>query len=359
LVVEPNGIARRGWYGTESADGYRSSFAAAIAGFPPTRSGSFDIDFSIDPRRISRVSITDVAAGRFDPARVNGRNVLIGATALELGDEYSAPLYGLLPGVILHALSYESLVQGRALFRVHGVFVLPLVALMLAFLRRPREGWTWGRFALRHGVIGFGALAASAAVQAAMPVGLDIAPLLVTHVICVGVTTLRELERRAREVIRHQLEASRHQALIALVVRDSSDGIIITEESGNIAVINERAAKLLGLEAMNCMGRSLAELVPDFPVFAQQWGGRRAAQQSEGSLALVSEYATADGDGTRILEIVADWTGYGGDRGGTSAGDVRKVFAYSLRDITARKRIERAEFERKTPRSPPTRPKTT
>jgi CHASE2 domain-containing sensor protein len=88
LIVEPSGIARRGWYGSETDDGYRSSFAASIAGFPPTRNGSFHIDFSIDPHRIARLSIADVAAGRFDPRRVEGRNVLIGATALELGDEY-------------------------------------------------------------------------------------------------------------------------------------------------------------------------------------------------------------------------------------------------------------------------------
>ena len=230
LMVEPSGIARRGWYGAETPGGYRSSLAAAIAGLPPTRSGPFQIDFSIDPKRISRLSIADVAAGRFAAGRVAGRNVLIGATALELGDEYSAPVYGLLPGVVLHALSYEDSVQGRALFRVHALFAIPLVALLLAFLRRPREGWTWGRLALRHTAIGVGTLALSVALQAAAPVSVEVAPLLVAQLVCVGVTTLRELERRAREVIRHQLEVARHQALIALVVRDSSDGVIITDE---------------------------------------------------------------------------------------------------------------------------------
>src|SRR5262245_23234393 len=82
LIVEPSGIARRGWYGTDTPDGYRPSFAASIAGSPPTREGSFHIDFSIDPNRIMRLSIADVAAGRFDASKVAGRNVLIGATAL-------------------------------------------------------------------------------------------------------------------------------------------------------------------------------------------------------------------------------------------------------------------------------------
>jgi signal transduction histidine kinase len=346
LVVEPSGFARRGWYGADAPDGYRASFAASIAGFPPTRDGSFHIDFSIDARRLVRLPIADVATGRFDPSKVAGRNVLIGATALELGDEYSAPVYGLLPGVILHALSYESLVQGRALYRVHGIFVLPLVAVLLVFLRRPRDGWTWGRFALRHATIGLGALALSVVLQLAAPISFDLTPLLAAQLVCVGITTLRELERRAREVIRHQLDAARHQALIALVVRDSSDGVIITEQSGTIVVLNERAAKLLNLDQVDHAGRLLTDLVPDFPVYGKESGRQGAPRLSQDCLSMVSEYVAPDGDGTRILEIMADWTGYG-DRRDASGIEVRKVFAYSLRDVTARKRTERAEREAK------------
>ena len=143
LPVEPNGIARRGWYGTETADGFRASLAAALVGVPSTRTGSFHIDFSINPTRITSLSISEVEANTFDPRLVAGRNVLIGASALELGDISLAPLYGFVSGVMLHALSYESLVQGRALSRISPLLVLPFVALILPLWFFPRGDWTF------------------------------------------------------------------------------------------------------------------------------------------------------------------------------------------------------------------------
>ena len=43
------------------------------------------IDFSIEPDTIPRISFDDVLAGTFEPSRVAGKLVLIGATAVELG----------------------------------------------------------------------------------------------------------------------------------------------------------------------------------------------------------------------------------------------------------------------------------
>jgi PAS domain S-box-containing protein len=349
LIVEPSGIARRGWYGTDTTEGYRSSFASSLAGVPANQAGSFYIDFSIDPAQLARLSFADVATGTFDPRAVSGRNVLVGATAVELGDEYSAPIYGLLPGVLLHALSYESLVQGRALLRVHPLFSLPLVVLVLAFLRRPRDDWPWTRSVVPHAAAFLALLVIPAAVQAVVPVSLDVGPVVAAQVLCIGLTTLSELERRARQVILHQREVARHQALIALVVRDSSDGIVITDELGKVVVFNNRAAELLGLKQSDWSGLPLSEVVPDFPVYAAHNEAQaQTVVAAERPSLQVSEYVPAGGDGTRTLEIVVDTTTYR-ERGEAQRGATaqRKVVAYSLRDITARKHIEKSEREAK------------
>jgi len=347
LIVEPSGIARRGWFGSDTVGGYLSSFSASLADFPPTRTGSFYIDFSIDPSQFARLSIADVAAGRFDPRIVAGRNVLIGATAVELGDEYSTPVYGLLPGVILHGLSYESLVQGRALFRVDAIFALPLAALVLILLRRPRDDWSLARFVTVHAGVCFVTVGVPVALQIFSATSVDVAPILVVQVACMGLTTLRELECRARDVLRHQREVARHQALIALVVRDSSDGIIITDEVGKIVVFNDRAAFLLGVEQGNCTGQNLTALIADFPAATSHVNAQSGRDSAE-SLSVVSEYFVAHGDTALTLEVVQDWTTYKGQLDRAADGvEERKVFAYSLRDITARKRIERSEREAK------------
>lgn len=115
-------------FGTITEGTPRPSLSAYIA----QRSGSVDtefpIDMSIDPATIPRVSFIDVRNGKFDPARVRGRSVLIGATAVEMGDRYGTPLWGVIPGVFVQALAAETLLRGVP---TKGT---PAAPLLLAFL---------------------------------------------------------------------------------------------------------------------------------------------------------------------------------------------------------------------------------
>ena len=60
------------------------------------------------------------------------KTVIIGATAAELGDQVPVPVHGALPGPLVHALAFESLVQGRD---VHGrtVLFMVIIAFLLCF----------------------------------------------------------------------------------------------------------------------------------------------------------------------------------------------------------------------------------
>jgi len=111
LLPETDGVLRKGYFGFATGGGFRPSMAAALAGGAPPRSDAFYIDFGISLPTITHLSFADVLANRFDPKLVAGRNILIGATALELGDEFAVPVRGIASGVFLHALSYESIVQ--------------------------------------------------------------------------------------------------------------------------------------------------------------------------------------------------------------------------------------------------------
>src|SRR6185369_16190109 len=89
----------------------------SIATLVAERSGlgdrTFEPDWSIDARRIPRFSFVDVMGGRVPPAKLRGKRVLIGATAIELGDRYPVPRYGVVPGVVIQAMAAESLLQDR------------------------------------------------------------------------------------------------------------------------------------------------------------------------------------------------------------------------------------------------------
>ena len=87
-VFAPFGEARGGSFGLYLPDGrYRPTFAALIAQRGQVVVRDFHTDFGIDRGTIPRLSYVDVLHGAFNPALVKGKRVLVGATAVELGDQ--------------------------------------------------------------------------------------------------------------------------------------------------------------------------------------------------------------------------------------------------------------------------------
>ncbi|MFM9827646.1 MAG: putative bifunctional diguanylate cyclase/phosphodiesterase [Sphingomonas sp.] len=141
IAPDPDGIVRSMPFGTITADIARPTLSAFIAGRSGSASGAFPIDMSINPGSIPQLSFVAVRDGHFDPAVVKGHAVLIGATAIEMGDRYATPVWGVIPGVMIQALAAETLLRGAP---VAGAGALPiaLAALMaLGVLWRRSMGW--------------------------------------------------------------------------------------------------------------------------------------------------------------------------------------------------------------------------
>lgn len=101
-------------YGTVTDGMPRPSIGVMLAsGASADLTQSFRIDQSIDPETLPRHSFADILEGKFDPVAIRGKTVLIGATAIELGDRYATPGHGILHGVVIQALAAETLLQGR------------------------------------------------------------------------------------------------------------------------------------------------------------------------------------------------------------------------------------------------------
>lgn len=112
--VRPDGDARvrRMVFGTETNGVPRPSMSAQLAGASGAIDTFFPIDFSIDPDSIPRHSFIDIEQGDFDAPSLAGKDVLVGATAIELGDRYGVPIHGIIPGVTIQALAAETLLAG-------------------------------------------------------------------------------------------------------------------------------------------------------------------------------------------------------------------------------------------------------
>ena len=124
---EADGLSRE--YRLAQSVGGRAlpTVAAALTDGSLPQHNAFFVDFSIAPATIPQLSYVDVLTGRFDPAEVRNKVALIGATAVELGDQVAVPVYAAVPGVLLQGLAFESIHQGRALTRLGHRVALGLV----------------------------------------------------------------------------------------------------------------------------------------------------------------------------------------------------------------------------------------
>ncbi len=92
----------------------RPSLASMLAAKAGRINEFFRIDQAIDPATIDRISFVDLLEGRVTRNQVNGKRILVGATAIELGDRYPTALFGVKPGVVIQAQAAETLIQDRA-----------------------------------------------------------------------------------------------------------------------------------------------------------------------------------------------------------------------------------------------------
>ncbi|HWA49400.1 MAG TPA: adenylate/guanylate cyclase domain-containing protein [Dongiaceae bacterium] len=83
------------------------------------------------PRLERYISAADVLVPDFDPAKVQGRIVLIGATVEGLKDIHATPLSPYVPGVEIHAQILEQIVAGAYLDRPYYADMLEIVALAI------------------------------------------------------------------------------------------------------------------------------------------------------------------------------------------------------------------------------------
>ena len=206
VPVDEDGEVRRYAYGSSS----HASIAATLAGL--TRQGEFAIDYGIDHRSLPHLSFDDILQNRFDPALVRGRVVLVGATALELGDEFATPV-GLLPGVVVHALAYESIVSGRALMTLNATALLGLCLVLSLLLLPRRDGCSLRVILIRHALVAAAIIGLPIIVQAFTPISIRFAPLLVTQFLFAVWAVRSELMRRGRAIIREREAGLLHLAL--------------------------------------------------------------------------------------------------------------------------------------------------
>ena len=263
INVQPDGdgVVRRYRASTSLLDQSVPAFAAALAGDPDPPSDEFYLDFGIDIHAIPRISYVDVLTGDFDPELIRDRPVIVGATAIEIGDLIAAPVHGVLPGPMIQALAFESRHQSREMRRSGAVTALA-IALLLVVIAGPlfeMATWRTGLIVTLTGSVAL--LGSSLVVQRFTPLILEVTPWVIALVGAYGHALVRRVDQQAVGLRVQQTEIQRTESIMHHVVENSFDAVITLDTDGNIETFNRAAEKMFVASSSAVIGRSVLELV--------------------------------------------------------------------------------------------------
>ncbi len=240
VAIEPDGLVRRYLFGQKLDGEFLPSMGAVLAGQYDEQRGPFLIDFSIQYETIPRISFVDVLDGSQAALdRLKGKQVIVGGTALELGDRFSIPNGGIVSGPTLQALAAESIIRGRALHWTSiTTTLMALGALMLAMIL------IWHRLSAAGRI---GALAATAiAIEASayllqiwFPLVVDTMLLHIAIAVYIAAIGLDEIH--VRDLLGRVAENRFQRIAMSL-----GDGLVCTDSNCVITVWNPGATAIFG-----------------------------------------------------------------------------------------------------------------
>lgn len=249
VSVRPDrdGYVRQMPIGMVTSDTPRPSLSAFVAGRSGAVGQDFPIDFAIDPATIPRHSFIAIERGMIAPGSLEGKDVIIGATAVELGDRYPVPGHGVIHGVIIQALAAETLANGVP---VHGGWHLPLLlATFAAFavlsVHRRRD------LALRTASAAALLLTGWVAARLGLDIWFEIVPALVMIAAAAALRALVLAQRRA--AARRQVDAETglpNRLALDARVRHATERLVVAAQIDDfdalrIAVVDAEVGALL------------------------------------------------------------------------------------------------------------------
>lgn len=330
VYPSPDGRIWTMTYGGFVDDKFQYSLAATLAGRALRDEQAFYVDYGIDINTIPRLSYIDLLTGNFDPAEIEGKRIIVGGTAVELGDQLNLPVIGVVSGPVLQALAFETIHQEREIWRTSTFLSLALAMITLLLLSTTRH-LTSLRFYL------FGIAVFCAAVQltvlgiqhfAAISVDTG-AILLVASLMGISVT-ISELEARREQVARERAEKENHVRMLDRVVEDSFNGIIVYNQDRRIESSNAAARKILRVESETALvGKKLSAVLPNSSHWWAPWDQDQVEDLQEVEFTTSSgEIHTIEFVVTRSILEEADST------------ESRSIFTATFRDITERRQAE-------------------
>ena len=328
--VEPDGLVRRYPYGEKLGEQFLPSMGAVLAEQFDAKRAPFLIDFSIRTASIPKMSYVDVLRG--DDATLNrlrDKKVIIGATALELGDRFSIPNGGVASGPILQTLAAESILQNRTLHWTSDLVALAGLSVIALIMML-----SWRRLAAGIRVIVLVAIAAcveavAILVQSQVPLILDTSLFHTAIAVYMAAIALDEIDFRG---LLGRVAESRFQR----IAMSLGDGLVCTDSNRLITVWNPGAAAIFGYQPEEMIGRPFDTICADAADALRAFSSRDAAYPGPQPAGAVVEFDGRRNNG-EVFPVEACFSGWHGTDG--------LQYGAILRDISLRKReAERIKY---------------
>jgi predicted signal transduction protein with EAL and GGDEF domain/CHASE2 domain-containing sensor protein len=265
VPLATDGLVRDYYTALDLAGTPLPTVGALLAGRAGGRGQRFGIDYGLDLGGVPRLSAADVLAGRAPRPLVSGRDVIVGASAAELRDVFLTPRYGALPGLAVHALAAETLLGGRALRNAPTASIVALILALAILAAALERGAAPQATVARLALAGFGLEACALglhkwAALTAPTAGAQIA--LAAFALGALVSALRLRRRQHAEAAR---ERDVTRAMLAQVIADNFDGVVVIDGDGLILGASAPAREILGRRvsgsAVEALPFALAEAV--------------------------------------------------------------------------------------------------
>jgi diguanylate cyclase (GGDEF)-like protein/PAS domain S-box-containing protein len=325
VAVEPDGLVRRYPFGEKLDGQFLPSMAAVLAGQHAAKREPFLIDFSIRVASIPRMSYIDVLRGDDATlAKLHDKKVIIGGTALELGDRFSIPNGGVVSGPVLQALAAESILQNRTLSCTSDIVTLVGLGIISLIMML-----CWRRLGASPRAVVLIAMAAAVEtmavlLQAKLPLILDTSPFYIAIAVYMAAIALDEIDFRG---LLGRVAESRFQR----IAMSLGDGLVCTDSKHRITVWNPGAVAIFGYDPAEMIGqpfeRICAAHTKASPELISACEEARARSQQPGGLVLEFDGLRKDGDVFPVEACLSGWLGTDGFQYGAI-----------LRDISVRKR---------------------
>ena len=345
VFPDPDGIVRRFPFGHMIAGQPETSMPALLSGKPGPSGSDFAINFAVDPDTVPLYSFIDLLNNNLAEVYLGQKTVVIGAHAVELRDTFAVPVYGLLPGAMLQIVAAETLKQNVEIVVISAILPLLICALLqVLVLLLGKSAHLLTRISailaisLTAEIIGFILFYTSS-------VSLPTSALHAMNLALLIVLAVRELGLRRWLIVLADARTRNANNLLRQVFDDSSEAILIVDETGTLLEASPKAQLIFGRSVIkcDCLQDSIVMPGPLLDCVRQSLADLRQGVKSSDT---GGELIVTSGADEKIIEFTVTPSRLSNTETRTQfLGDERTIACVTARDITTkRKQAERLDF---------------